>query len=63
MKKKLLAFNLAKLFFALVIGGILGVKLLAKGIGNGEIIPIILFFAICAVLGFVLAKIDIRKEP
>jgi phosphate/sulfate permease len=51
-----------KLFLALIIGGFLGIKLLANGINNGDVIQIILFFAICAVIGFVLAMIDNKLE-
>lgn len=49
--------EIVKFIIALVIGGLLGVFLLAQGISNGEIIKIILFFAICVIMGFVLWKI------
>jgi hypothetical protein len=60
--KKRFLLNLLKLFLALIIGGFLGIKLLARGINNGDVIQIILFFAICAVIGFILALIDNKAE-
>ena len=45
--------NIIKLFFALAIGGILGIKLLT----TGEIFHILLFFASCGFGGFILSGI------
>jgi hypothetical protein len=60
--KKRFLFNLLKLFLALIIGGFLGLKLLAEGINYGNIIQIILFFAVCAIIGFILSLIDSKAE-
>lgn len=62
MIKKRFFYNLLKLFLALIIGGFLGIKLLAGGINHGNVIQIILFFTICAILGFILALIDNKVE-
>ena len=62
MKKKRFFLNLLKLFLALIIGGFLGIKFLADGINNGDVIHIILFFAFCAGLGFILAIIDNKLD-
>lgn len=53
-------FEIIKLIVALIIGGFLGVFLLEKGLSNGDLTKIILFFVICVIVGFTLWK-DVRN--
>lgn len=55
--RKINIIEIVKLVIALIVGGFLGVFLLAQGISNGDLTKIILFFVICEIVGFVLWKI------
>lgn len=54
MKKNIL--NIVKLILALIIGGVMGAKLLT----SGETLLIIAFFVLCAIGGVILAHINIK---
>lgn len=55
--KKRIVLEIIKFIIALIVGGILGVCLLEKGLSNGNVIQVLLFFGICAVVGFLLWKV------
>jgi hypothetical protein len=56
MDNKKIILNIVKLIFALIIGGVMGAKLLTSG---SEIL-IIAFFVLCVIGGIILSCINIK---
>lgn len=54
--------EIIKLIVALMIGAFLGFFLLERGLSNGDLTKIILFFVLCVIAGFMLGNIE-KREP
>ena len=54
--------EIIKLIVALMIGAFLGFFLLERGLSNGDLTKIILFFVLCVIVGFMLGNVK-KGEP